>query len=93
MSEQIPWKEFGQAMKEQSQDRRANNRESSAAILTNKEIPFESKNGGAHLIVNGGEVDFWPGTGKWIFRKSRKQGRGVLQLLKALQSIDKQQMC
>ena len=93
MTEQIPWDEFSKAMKEQSQERRANNRESSAAILTNKGIPFESKNGGAHLIVNGGEVDFWPGTGKWIFRQSRKQGRGVRQLLKALRSIDKQQMC
>lgn len=75
--------EIFNGMKEESQKRRADNRESSAKILNDNGISFESKNVGAHLIVRGHEitVDFWPGTGKWIVRNG-KAGRGVFNLLK-----------
>lgn len=71
------------AMREHSQEKRADNREQSAQYLTNAGIPFTSHNGGAHLIVEGRDcfIDFWPGTGKWIGRKG-EQGFGVRNLVK-----------
>lgn len=70
----------------ESQKRRASNRESSADLLSQADIQFDSKNGGAHLIVShGGKViDFWPGTGKFIPRGFGKEGRGVFNLMKVL---------
>jgi hypothetical protein len=40
--------------------------------LTDAKIPFETKNGGVHLIVEGphGYIDVWPTTGKWSPRPS-----------------------
>jgi len=50
--------------------KRAGNRDNSAAILSHAGIKFDSRNGGAHLVVyhNGFTFDFWPGTGKWCQR-------------------------
>jgi len=82
------------AMREHSQVKRASNRISSAGLLEARGITFESKNGGAHLIVQheGKVIDFWPGTGKWIARGSGKNagciGRGVFPLLKYLEKVD-----
>ena len=72
---------------QESQDRRAFNRQSSAQILEHHRVQFERHNGGAHLIVRhaGMVVDFWPGTGKWIVRGSGgAEGRGVFPLMKRL---------
>lgn len=72
---------------QESIERRASNRELSADKLSGLGVQFESKNGGAHLIVKHGglTVDFWPGTGKYIPRKpGAKHGRGVFNLLKLL---------
>ena len=73
------------ALKEHSQHKRASNRESSAHILRRNHIYFESKNGGAHLIVKAGDriVDFWTGTWKYIVRKGCT-GRGVYNLIREL---------
>ena len=70
-------------MKEESKERGAGHREQSPKLLDAAGIPFESKNGGAHLIVEGNEcyIDFWPGTGKWISRNG-KRGFGVRNLIK-----------
>jgi hypothetical protein len=75
-----------EAMRKRSKEKRAHNRENSALLLQERGIQFESKNGGAHLIVthNGKTVDFWPGTGKFVFRRSTKHGRGVKTLISAL---------
>jgi hypothetical protein len=72
--------------KGESQARRADNRESSAAILAEHGVAFERKNMGAHLVVShaGHVVDFWPGTGKYIPRGVLRPGRGVFNLLKAI---------
>lgn len=66
--------------------KRAANREASPEILARAGVAFESKNFGAHLIIeHGGRlVDFWPGTGLWIDRESRRRARGVKHLLKHL---------
>lgn len=71
------------ALKKHSQEKRASNREQSAQMLENKEIPFEEKNHGAHLIVEGVDcyIDFWPGTGRWITRNGER-GFGVKNLIK-----------
>jgi hypothetical protein len=70
------------AWKKDSQEKRAANRDASAEILRTKGIAFESKNGGAHLIVHG--FDFWPGTGKWVRRRDGRKGRGVNNLIALL---------
>lgn len=72
--------EMFNALKKARQEKRASNRESSAATLLAAGIEFESKNLGAHLIV--GNIDFWPGTGLWIVRGSNQKRRGVLKLIK-----------
>lgn len=71
------------ALKKMKQEKRAGNRDNSAAILSRSGVVFESKNLGAHLIVQAGVtvVDFWPGTGLWIPRSHHKQGRGVRKLV------------
>jgi hypothetical protein len=78
-------KEIFDAMKEHSQQKRANNREKCAEALTTAGVMFEAKNGGAHLVVEGnnGFIDYWPGTGKWHDRNGSK-GFGVRNLLKHL---------
>lgn len=82
----IPWKEFKQMSKEASQSRRASNRANGARILTAENIDFESKNHGAHLIVQGC-IDYWPGTGKWSNRKGKK-GRGVQSLITYIRNLE-----
>lgn len=71
------------AWKKAKQEKRASNREDSAAILTRAGVLFESKNIGAHLIVTAGAkiVDFWPGTGLWIVRGANNKRRGVHKLI------------
>lgn len=73
-------------VKEAGSRKRASNRETSPQYLREQGIIFATKNNGAHLIVahNGATVDFWPGTGKWNVRHSRKTGRGVKNLVKFL---------
>lgn len=72
-------------MKELKKERRASNTEKSTQLLIDAGIEFESKNGGAHLVVNqaqGLKADFWPSTGLWQIRGSKKQSRGVFNLIK-----------
>lgn len=75
------------AWKKEKQEKRADNRASSAIYLQEHGIPFEEKNMGAHLIVEGKDcfIDFWPGTGKWITRKGIK-GFGVRNLVQFITS-------
>jgi len=73
-------------VKAASRDKRASNRESSAQRLKDDGIPFESKNGGAHLIVLG-YISLWPGTGLWNDPKAKRSARGINSLLKHLETI------
>lgn len=70
-------------LKEIDKTERSSRREQAPAILKNHDIFFESKNNGAHFIVEGKNclIDFWPGTGKWISRKG-KRGFGLVELIK-----------
>lgn len=78
--------DFWRDVKAARQVKRASNRVDSAAMLFASGIKFETKNQGAHLIVRalGLTVDFWPGTGLWIVRNPKREGRGVQRLIDAL---------
>lgn len=67
-------------------EKKLSNLESSTEILIRNQINFTSHNGGVHLIITSLNeiIDYWPSTGKWIVRKSNKQGRGVFKLLKRI---------
>jgi len=71
--------------KKARQEKKRSNAKFSADLLEEKGVPFDTANG-IHLIIdyNGTIVDFWPTTGKFIFRKSHFAGRGVRNLLKKL---------
>lgn len=77
------WREVGPAMDKASQERRSNNRDSSAQVLQQAGIAFTTSNGGVHLVVTAGTktIDFWPGTGLWIVRGDKKKWRGVRNLI------------
>ena len=68
------------AMREYVQDKRRMNTKSSTLLLIDNKIPFEAKNNGAHIIVDG-HIDFWPSTGLWIDRRNNKRRRGVFSLI------------
>lgn len=73
---------------------RAHRRKWAPVVLQHCGIPFVSKNNGAHLLVgvteNGAardyfhSLDYWPGTGRWMTRKSDKpsKGMGIRAMLK-----------
>ena len=50
-------------------------------LLNEKNIPFEERQEGIHFIVDH-LFDFWPTTGKFINRETKKHGRGVFNLLR-----------
>lgn len=69
-------------LRESGQKKRRDNRVHSTELLKQQGIPFESKNGGVHLIVDGC-VDFWPSTGLFIPRDTKySKDRGVFRLMK-----------
>jgi len=72
--------------KEESQERKRRNLEQSTKILEDRGILFESKNGGVHIIIKAEreKFDFWPSTGKFTSRVTKKSGRGVFKLLKII---------
>lgn len=71
------------AWREHKQKKRASNREDSAQLLKGAGISFDTNNGGVHLIVvaQTAIVDFWPGTGLWIPRTTKKRSYGVRNLI------------
>jgi hypothetical protein len=82
------WRDVRPDMRKKNMEKRASNRESSAKMLADSGVAFETKNSGAHLIVtaSGRTVDFWPGTGLWIERGTSKQKRGVRRLIAELKN-------
>jgi hypothetical protein len=82
--------EMGQILDDLSKAKRASNRENSPLLLRQARLNFASRNNGAHIIVQtikGKDVDFWPGTGKWIPRTGNskytdgRSRRGVFSLI------------
>lgn len=72
------------------QAKKADNRQASAELLAQHGVRFESKNGGAHLIVLAGSrtYDFWPGTGLWRIRNGVQSHRGVRKLLAQVKQLE-----
>ena len=77
------WRDVRPHMKEASRRRRDANRRTGRGKLEAARVSFVVKNEGAHLIVLD-RWDYWPGTGLWIDRQTKRQGRGVHSLLVAL---------
>jgi len=71
------------AMKEAGKAKKLANRTASTKILEELNIPFESKNNGIHLVVQGKHhiIDFWPSTGKFTVRNTSAKGRGIKGVL------------
>ena len=71
-------------MKKANKAKRAKNTSDSTKRLEQEGIEFESKNWGAHLVVQGKHevFDFWPSTGLFISRTTGKRRRGVFNLIK-----------
>lgn len=76
------WKQY----RRHGQEKRAVNRKRGAERLEKEGIPFRSKNGGAHLLIDdrdsGTSISYWPGTGKWIDHGVDANGRGINSLLR-----------
>lgn len=68
------------AMRQHKKHSRANNTVKRTELLKSHGIKFESKNNGAHLILEH-RFDFWPSTGLWIDRETKKRGGGIPRLL------------
>lgn len=81
--------EYFEQVQNYHKEKTASNRKNSRAILEqHPELLLQTNNDGVHFIVTNTETDivadFWPGTGKYKLRNSRKYKRGVFNLLKDL---------
>lgn len=75
----------GEMFRDYKQERaakRADNRVKGAQRLKEAGIEFVSLSGDSHLRI--GSVDYWPGTGLWKDLNTRRNGRGVRNLLNYL---------
>lgn len=84
MSEELS--EFYKSWGARKRKKKESNLSWSTDKLAKDGIVFDSKNGGAHLIISHNEkiYDFWPSTGKFLDRSSGKYGRGIRNLYKKL---------
>lgn len=83
------WRDY----RKHQQARRAQRREDGRARLIAEGVSFQEHNGGAHLIVMGGQncvIDYWPGTAKWYERGTSVRGRGCSRLLRLIDHRAKQ---
>lgn len=82
------WKDVRPAMKEMSRNQRKRNRRNGKDVLQLADLPFLSRNFGAHLIVFPDDpskrVDYWPGTGLWRSWGGLTKGRGAESLMRYL---------
>jgi hypothetical protein len=69
------------ALREAGQEKRAANRANAVKLLMAAQIQFVSKNEGAHLIVDHGRFDCWPGTGLYRRRGRKDKRRGINRLI------------
>ena len=75
-------KEFWDSFKEEKKNRKDSNLDKSVAILENNGVVFR-KLSEYHFRVDE-RFDYWPSTGKFIEIGTKKDGRGVFNLLKKL---------
>lgn len=78
-------KEQKAAAKKDRQERVGRNKTFAVDMLKKCGVAFKVKNGGEHVIVAGNPAtDYWPGTGLFIQRATKKEGRGIYNLLKLI---------
>lgn len=72
--------------REHKRAKRVSNTEQSTQLLIDADIPFESHNGGAHIVIKAGNAvyDFWPSTGLWWLRPTKIKHRGVFRLIQVI---------
>ena len=71
------------------QQKRADNREGSGHLLRNAGITFVQHTEAHFTVGDTDPYDFWPGTGLFINRKTKKRGRGVMRLMKLVRKSTK----
>ena len=71
--------ENDKSWEESKKDKRLSNTQWSTNYLVSQGIEFESKNKGSHLVLK--DFDFWPATGLFICKQTKKQRRGVKHLV------------
>jgi len=76
-------------LRQASQNKREHNRRYSTKVLSSKRIKFKIVNQGYHLIIEelpDDLIDFWPSTGLWKIRSTKKSNRGLKSLLEYIQN-------
>lgn len=84
--------EYYAELKKEAKQKKAGNIKSSEAVLKQNGVHFQKLNAYHWRIVNfklnsmetQPVFDFWPSTGKFLNHKTKKYGRGVLNLIKEL---------
>ncbi len=74
------------AMREESQTRRAENKIRGLRELDEAGIPYQVFSWD-HVLVYG--FDYWPSTGLFIDRKTKRRGRGIRKLLLKIEDLEK----
>jgi hypothetical protein len=78
--------EMGEMFREIRKERQERNHEryrAAPGLLLANGISFTCKDDGYHLIIQVADqvIDFWPSTGHWACRPSRKRGSGIDKLI------------
>lgn len=76
------WGDTKEARKEESRKRKDRNHAHAIDQLAKNGVSSKSKDG-VHYVVDS-RFDYWPSTGLFINRKTKKRGRGIKNLLRAL---------
>ena len=66
-------------LREENKNKRLINKNSTLALLDERKISYKRLSDTHFLIEN---YNFWPSTGLYIHRKTKKRGRGIFNLLK-----------
>lgn len=74
------WRDIGPVLKKESKERKQRNFCNAILLLDKYKIRYEQKSD-SHIVVED-KIDYWPSTGLFIDRKTKKRGRGVRQILK-----------
>lgn len=77
------WRDVKKNKKEEREKRKASNYLNGIKILEDYKVSYEQQKNRLHLVVEE-QIDYWPSTGKYIIRKTKKKGRGIFNLLKEL---------
>jgi predicted Ser/Thr protein kinase len=75
------------ALHEYKKEKKANNIDGSLSLLESMGVEHKVLSYNNHHTLVVGRIDFWPSTGKWIDRKTKRYGRGIRKLLNYLKTL------